>query len=247
MAQKKKFIEVEVPILSEKLEVLGTPEDLHKKSIKLDLSRKLRGRGAEICLEIQNQEGKLVAYPKRIELVKAYIRRMLRKRISTVEDSFPLKCQDIEGTIKPILITRKKVSRAVRHNLRKTCKELIIEAAKDKTYLELADEILYGNFQKEIYPKLKKVYPLSLCEIRILETKNLDAAKKNEMKVEEEVEEVKESEPIEEIDDDKPATEEKKVVESEDDEKKTEKKKVMKKVVKKKVVKKTSTPKADEK
>ena len=199
MAQKKKFIEVEVPVLSEKLEVLGTPEELDKKSIKLDLSRKLRGRGVEICLEIQNQEGKLVAYPKRIELVKTYIRRMLRKRISTIEDSFPLKCQDIEARIKPILITRKKVSRAVRHNLRKTCKEILIETAKEKTYLELADEILYGNLQKEIYPKLKKVYPLSLCEIRVIETKDLEKAEKT---VKEEVieettsENIKESEPV---------------------------------------------------
>jgi len=41
MAMKKKFIEVESPVTNETLEVLGTPEDLHNKTIKLDLARKI--------------------------------------------------------------------------------------------------------------------------------------------------------------------------------------------------------------
>ncbi len=176
MAQKKKFIEVEIPILNESTQVLGTNETLSGKTIKLDLSRKLRGKGMEAIFKIMVKENKLVAYPKSMILMRSYVQRMMRKRISYVEDSFDATCKDIKITIKPFLITRKKVSRAIRNNLRKTTKEFLLDYIKDKTYLELAEANLHGTMQKDMHPKLKKVYPLSLCEIRVLETKELDKA-----------------------------------------------------------------------
>ena len=176
MAIKKKFIDIEIPIIDESVSALGTVESLHKKTIKLDLSRKLRGKGLEVVFLILNQNNKLVAYPRNLSLMKNYIQRTMRKRISYVEDSFETSCKDVNITIKPFLITRKKVSRAIRNNLRKTTKELILEQVKTKTFLELADSIIQGDFQKELHPKLKKIYPLSLCEIRVLDTKEIEKA-----------------------------------------------------------------------
>jgi ribosomal protein S3AE len=176
MAIRKKFINVELPIVKETLPVLGTPEELHKKTIKLDLSRKLKGKGLEVVFLIINKDNKLIGYPKDLTLMRSYVQRIMRKRVNYVEDSVPISCKDISGRIKPFLITRKKVSRAIRNNLRKTAREFLIEYAKTKTYLQLAESIIYGEIQKDMYPKLKKVYPLSLCEIRILETKQIEQA-----------------------------------------------------------------------
>lgn len=173
MAEKKKYIEVETPFLNSTMRVLGTPETLHDKTIKLDLTRKLRGKGLTIKFRIFNQEGKLVAIPNTMELVTSYIRRMMRKRTDYVEDSFQARCSDIRVTIKPLLITRKKVSRAVRKNLRNTARELILEHTKERDYMTMCNEILDGTLQKAILPRLKKVYPLSFCDIRIFETKEL--------------------------------------------------------------------------
>ena len=171
MAERKKYIDVQVPILNETMRVLGTPETLNNKTIKLDLTRKLRGKGLVIKLRIFNSDGKLIAVPNCMELVTAYLRRMMRKRADYVEDSFQTKCADLKVTIKPLLITRKKVSRVVRKNLRNTSKEFLIEYIKEKEYLNICDEILEGTLQKAMLPKLKKVYPLSFCDIRIFETK----------------------------------------------------------------------------
>jgi ribosomal protein S3AE len=41
-----------------------------------------------------------------------------------------------------------------------------------KTSLELFSDIMVGKIQKELSLKLKKIYPLALCEIRILEIVN---------------------------------------------------------------------------
>lgn len=242
MAMKKKFIEIESPITNEVIEVLGTAEELHKKTIKLDLSRKMRGKGVELVLEVENKDGGLKAYPKRIELVRSSISRMMRKRINYVEDSFEISCSDITARIKPFLLTRKKVSRAVRNNLRKTTKEFLINYAKEKTYLEITSEVLNTNLQKTMIPILKKIYPLSLCEIRVLETKELEKANKeiivnlvqseeeNEETIEEEKSQIEELEEAEEKENEEEIVEE----EAEEEKPKTVKKKTAKKASKKK-------------
>jgi ribosomal protein S3AE len=174
MAEKKRYIDVEAPILNSTMRVLGTPENLDKKTIKLDLTRKLRGKGLTIKLRIFNQEGKLVAIPTNMTIATSYIKRMLRKGTIYVEDSFKTRCADIRITIKPLLITRKKVSRAVRKNLRNTTRTFITEYAKEKDFVQLCNEILDGTMQKAMLPKLKKIYPLSFSDIRVIETKELE-------------------------------------------------------------------------
>ena len=54
MAERKKYIDVRAPILNSNMRVLGTPEELNNKTIKLDLTRKLRGKGLNIKLRIFN-------------------------------------------------------------------------------------------------------------------------------------------------------------------------------------------------
>lgn len=174
MAERKKYIDVQMPILGETTRVIGTPENLHGKTIKLDLTRKLRGKGLTIKLRIFNMKGKLIAIPNSLQLTTSYIRRMMRKRTDYVEDSFQARCSDIRVTVKPLLITRKKVSRAVQKNLRNIAKEFLLNYMKEKEYLEIYSEILDGTLQKTMLPKLKKIYPLSFSDIRIFETKELE-------------------------------------------------------------------------
>ncbi len=175
MAARKKFQQIEIPILDETIQVLGTPESLDKKTIKLDLTRKLKGKSLEIILKIFNNEA-LIAHPKKLHLMKFYVKRMMRKRASYVEDSFQAQCKDIRATIKPFLITRKKVSRAIKNHLRKEARNILLNYLKEKEYFNVCSEILSGEVQKALLPKLKKIYPLSLCEIRVFETKELEKA-----------------------------------------------------------------------
>jgi len=174
MAERRKYIEVDVPIMDTTMKALGTAEQLDNKTIKLDMTRQLRGKGLTITLRIFNQEGKLVSFPNKMELAKSYIQRMMRKRVDYVEDSFKARCKDIRVIVKPLLITRKRVSRAVRKNLRNTAKEFILEYLKDKDYIEICNDLLEGDMQKAMLPKLKKVYPLSFSDIRVFETKELE-------------------------------------------------------------------------
>jgi len=170
VAKRKKFIEVDIPITNMKAELVGnTAEDVKGKTIKLDLTRQLRGKSVELTLKIITKNEKPIAIPKKITLMPYFIRRMIRKRISYVEDSFETPSQESLVKIKPFLITRKKVSRVVRKTLRNLTKNWLEDYLAERKDNEIFNDILSNRLQKPLSLKLKKTYPLSLCEIRVLE------------------------------------------------------------------------------
>ena len=172
IVRRKKFLNVEIPIIRSKIELIGNSnEELEGRTIKLDLTRQLKGKSVEAVVKVKLENKKPVAYPEKIKLMSYFIRRMIRKRISYVEDSFETPSQENMVLIKPFLITRKRVSRIVRKTLRNKCKNWLQDYIAEKTNTELFNEILINKLQKSLSLYLKKTYPLSMCEIRMLELK----------------------------------------------------------------------------
>jgi len=171
-AIKKKFFEISLPIVGEKYESLANSiEDLKGKGVKIDFTRKLKGKSVDLVFSVRIEDGKAVGYPKKLMLMPFFIRHMLHTGIDYVEDSIEAETLDNKVTIKPFLITRKKVSRAVRRTLRNSAKNWLVDYLKTKTSEEVFTEILSNQVQKPLSLKLKKTYPLAICEIRIFEIK----------------------------------------------------------------------------
>ena len=169
---KKKFFEIELPLIEEKYEAYaGLLEELNNKIVKVDATRKLRGKNVDLIFKIVVKDNKATAQPKKLVLLPYFIKHMLHTGIDYVEDSFSAETKDSQVMIKPFLITRKKVSRAVRKTLRNSAKNWVIDYLKTKTDEEVFQEILSNQCQKLLGIKLKKVYPLAICEIRIFEIK----------------------------------------------------------------------------
>jgi len=168
MAQeKKKFFDVKIPEIQTKIKLLAYQiEQINNRNVKLDLTRMLRGQSMEALIKISVKDGKATGEIRKISVLGYYIRRMMRTSISYVEDSFSAESSDAILRIKPFLITRKKVTRAVRKALRNEAKRFITEEIKNKTTEEIFSEIIGTRFQKTLSLKLKKIYPLALCEIR---------------------------------------------------------------------------------
>ncbi len=195
LTKRKKFTEAEIPLINSKIELIGnSPEDLKDRTIKLDLTRQLKGKSVEAVVKIKIENDKAIAYPIKIKLMPYFIRRMIRKRISYVEDSFETPSQESILKIKPFLITRKRVSRAVRKTLRNKTKNWIEDYTAGKKDNEIFNEILSNRLQRPLSIMLKKTYPLSLCEIRVLEV--IRPLKPEEIpKIEKEKEPIKETTP----------------------------------------------------
>jgi ribosomal protein S3AE len=119
LTKRKKFIEAEIPLTNIKIELIGNSiQELKDRTIKLDLTRQLKGKSVEALVKIKIEGDKAIAHPIKIKLMPYFIRRMIRKRISYVEDSFEAPSKESILKIKPFLITRKRVSRIVRKTLR---------------------------------------------------------------------------------------------------------------------------------
>ena len=142
--------------------------DLENKHIKYDLTRILKGKSTIITFKTKLQGEELLAIPKELNLLPYYLKRMVRRGTNYIEDSFSTECKNAEIRLKPFLVTRRKVSRAVRKALRNKAKEELIEWAKDKNTEILFEDILKNKIQRELSTKLKKIYPLSSCEIRVI-------------------------------------------------------------------------------
>lgn len=164
---KKKFFDVECPLVSTKVQLYGGElEEFQGRVIKLDLSRALRGKNSELKLRVKVEGTKLVSEPVEFELLGAYTRKIIARGTNYVEDSFKTNSRDARVLVKTFLMTRLKVSRAVRNALRQQTRALINSHFNIRTSAELFNEILAYKFQKMLSQKLRTVYPLSVCEIK---------------------------------------------------------------------------------
>ena len=184
--RKKRFFDVDMPILRKETQLQAYElKDLDRKLIKYDLTRILKGKSILLQLKVKVEGEKATSVPRELKLLSYYLRRMIRKGTNYVEDSFSTNCKNAQIRIKPFLITRRKVSRAVRKALRERVKEELVKYVKTKNSEEIFEEVLKNQLQKTLSLKLKKIYPLSLCEIRTLKVEK-------EIKQEKEIEQEKE-------------------------------------------------------
>ncbi len=167
--KRKKFFDVEIPLIQKQTQLQAYElNELNNKTLKYDLTRILRGKSMMLNTLIKIEGDKAIAVPREIRIMPYFIKRITRKGTDFVEDSFSAKCKNAQLRIKPFLITRRKVSRAVRKALRNKARKEIINCIKDKTYEEIFDDLLNNRIQKPLSLILKKIYPLSFCEIRVL-------------------------------------------------------------------------------
>jgi len=184
--RKKRFFEVEIPIIKKETQLRAfEKEELSGRYIKYDLTRMLRGKATLMQFKVSVENDKAIAEPRKIELLPFFLKRAVRKGTNYVEDSFSTETKDAKIRIKPFLITRRKVSRRVRKALREKAKQELIELLKKNSIQTIFEEILKNKLQKELSLKLKKIYPLSLCEIKSLKVeKTLEKTKKTTEKKE---------------------------------------------------------------
>ncbi len=167
--KRKKFFDVEIPIINKQTQLYAFDiKDLENRYIKYDLTRILRGKNILLQLKVLINGDNATSIPVGIEIMSSFLGRVVRKGTDYIEDSFSAESKDAKLRIKPLLITREKVSRQIRKILREKAREELIKYVKSRNSEEIFEEILKNKFQKELSLKLKKIYPLSFCDIRIL-------------------------------------------------------------------------------
>jgi len=167
----KEFSNIEIgeTLASDEKELLG-----RKICISLGVvTRQLRKNNVKVSFVVTNvKEGKATTELIGYNLVPTYVKRSVRKGKSKVDDSLILKTKDdVEVVVKPFVVTRNKVTNSVltqiRMDMRKELKELF---AKEK-FDDIISRIIKTDIQRGLKNKLKKIYPLSIVEIRYFKRK----------------------------------------------------------------------------
>lgn len=179
--KRKKFFDVEIPIIKKQTQLYAFDiSELEGRDLKYDLTRILRGKNILLRSKVIVNGENASSIPIELEIMPLFLNRAVRKGADYVEDSFSAKCKDSELKIKPLLVTRAKVSKQIRKALREKTKDELIKYVKSKNSEEIFEEVLKNKFQRELSSKLKKIYPLSFCDIRNLKVEKFSDKKESE-------------------------------------------------------------------
>ncbi len=105
--------------------------------------------------------------------LSAAIKRLVRRRMTRIDDSIILESKGGQPLkIKPMLLTRGKVSKLIDHKIRMALREDLAKYASKNTYEEVFLSIIKNRLQTELKNKFSKIYPVRALLIRVLEVEN---------------------------------------------------------------------------
>lgn len=176
--KKKKWHKIVAPKLFNEMIIGETPalepNTLIGRTIKanmMTLTGDMKKQNIDVTFEIEKVMGD-TAYTvlKKFEINPAAVRRFIRRGKNRVDDSFIcLTADNRKVRVKPFLVTFSKTTNSVIGALRKRAREFFARAVKSMSYDSLCREIVTYNLQKSMRDNLKRIYPLRVCDVRIME------------------------------------------------------------------------------
>ncbi len=176
--KKKKWFEIVASkefgnkVLGETL--ASEPSELVGRSLKVNMMNLVddyRRQGINVKFKIDSISGesaqcRLVGY----DLLRSHVRRMTRKNADKMDVSFIINSKDgAKLRIKPMVVTRNRVSAGVITSIRKKTEEFISKKSEDLKSTEIFESVIRYKLQKDLKANLLKLCPVGSCEIRSVE------------------------------------------------------------------------------
>src|SRR3989344_428499 len=173
--KKKRWISLVAPKDFNEVEIGETlcerPEQAVGRTIIVNLSSLTndpKKQNVQVRLKIisvQNDRAltELVGY----ELSGAYVKKVIRRTGGKMEDSFIVCTKDnAQFRIKPLLMTRHKIYKSTLNDIRLKTREHITSEFKNMDTPTALAAVIQNKLQRDIKDSVKKIYPVSLSEIR---------------------------------------------------------------------------------
>lgn len=101
---------------------------------------------------------------------RSNLRRFVRKGVTKIEDSFVAAARDgVRFRVKPIFVSRSGFQRGVGSALIKRCREFVAQHLQQLDAKDFIQQVLHGKVQQGIKQELRKIYPLSVFDLRAVE------------------------------------------------------------------------------
>lgn len=178
---KKRWVRIVGPV-EFKNSVLGEgyvvdPNMLIGKKVKLNLGNLIgdpRKQSVAISFKIKEVKGaeahaEVVSY----EMLQSHVKRLVRTGQDKIDDSFLVESKDkLKLRVKPIMLTRNKANNSILSNIRLKCRERIKDIFLKESFNNIFSDIITGQLQRGLKQELRKVYPISIFDIRRIEILN---------------------------------------------------------------------------
>ncbi len=134
------------------------------------LTNDSRKQNSEIAFKIIDSDGKTShTQIQSYKILNAHIKKVMRSGKDKVDDSFLCETKDkIKIKVKPFFITKNKTNKLILSKLRLSVRDNFTEYAKQNEFNKIINDLVVNFIQKELKMELKKIYPLTLFEIREL-------------------------------------------------------------------------------
>jgi len=152
---------------------VSEPQQLLERNIQVNLMSLLndpKKQNVQLTFKIKNvREKSATTEIMRYDLSPSYLKRLMRGGRDKVEDSFVVEMKDsMKVRVKPFLITKTQTQRSKLSLIKKTVREFLIERAKTQNISELINNAVSTKIQRELREKIKKIYPLAICEFKAI-------------------------------------------------------------------------------
>ncbi|HII15952.1 MAG TPA: hypothetical protein HA362_06590 [Nanoarchaeota archaeon] len=175
--KKKWFVILSPPEFKE--QIIGEtsayePEQVIGRTVSMNLGYlvpEARRQNAIATFKVKSVQGlnastQLVRY----EVAPMLIKRLVKKERDKADDSFVAETKDgVKFKLKPFLVTRGFAHNSLLTALRMKARQILSDDLKKKTYSEAVVTLASGELQKLMKTELKKILPLAVAEIRVVE------------------------------------------------------------------------------
>lgn len=174
--KKKVWVPMQAPEFLNKAflgeSLVSDREAMIGKSLTLNLSiftKDMKKQNIDVSFRVKSiVDGKGLTEIVGLALTNSYIKRLVRRGKSKVEDSFTAKTKDgFTVRIKPVVVTNNLVNAGVATKIRALAKEELTNLANNEHVDSFFEILLAQKVQKELKDKLSKVYPLRYVDVRV--------------------------------------------------------------------------------
>ncbi len=101
---------------------------------------------------------------------KSYTKRVVRKSVDKMEDSFRVQSKDnISYLIKPFMVTRYPCQRSHLTRIQQVIRARVVDYFKTLDSKQVFSQVISNSLQIELRSLARKVFPVAISEIRVLQ------------------------------------------------------------------------------
>ena len=172
---KKKWFNIFAPEMFNKAYVgetlVAEPNEMLNKTIVvnlMDLTKSIKLQNVNIKFKVNEiKENDAFTTVVEYEMNPSSIRRLVRRNIEKLDDSFIVSTSDGKYVrVKPLVITRSATKDSITSVMRKEIRNVIIKECSTRTYEAFVKDVVAGKIQAELSQRLNKIYPVRIVAIR---------------------------------------------------------------------------------